>query len=117
MPTEGLAVALDGAPMSSMKPVEDIVPGRSCAMAASTFWLSGTAVVKSAMTVAMLQLLSMRPGCETSSPATAWSARPSTWLLLRTYCAVPSVRSAPSVPLQQKRLLLSLTLPPETPKF
>jgi hypothetical protein len=117
MPTAGATVTADGVPMSSIAPVASIWPRRSCAMAASTFWLSGTAVVKSATTVATRQLLSMRPGCVMSSPAAAWSPRASTWLLLRAYCVVPSVMSEPSVPPQQKRLLMSLTLPPETPKL
>jgi hypothetical protein len=118
MPTAGGTVVPLGTPMSSMKPVGSIVPGRSWAMAASTFeGPSGAATVKSATTVVTWQLASIMPGCETSSPATAAPLRPRTWLLLRMYCVpVLSMSSAPSVPLQQKDLERSRTLPPETPR-
>ena len=54
-------------------------PALTARSAASTFdGPSGADPVKSATTVAMLQLLSIKPGCETSSPATACPLRPST---------------------------------------
>jgi len=104
-----VAALLVGTPMSSMDPVESIWPARSCATAASTLELSAAAPVKSATTVEILQLLSISPGWEMSSPAEAESLRASTWLLLRIYWLVPSVIRAPRVPLQQNRLLASLT--------
>src|SRR5678815_5545380 len=71
-----------------------------------------------------LQLLSTRPGWFTSSPTCATRPLPpdttspaNTWLLLRMYWAPPFATSAPRVPLQQKPLAMSLTLPPEVPSW
>src|SRR2546425_372580 len=115
-PTRGVPGVEQGTPMSRIEPPESIWPARSAAMAASTFWVpSGTAWLKSATTVATWQPLSIRPGWLMSSPAAAWSTRARTWLLLRMYCVPPLVTSEPSVPLQQKALVMSLTLPPDDP--
>src|SRR6185295_10307345 len=62
---------LEIVPMSSIEPVPSIRPGRSCAIAQSTPELNAGATVKSATTVATAQLLSMRPGCDMSSPTEA----------------------------------------------
>src|SRR5689334_17861493 len=74
--------------------------------------------------LAVLQLLSTRPGWFTSSPTCDTRPLPpettspaNTWLLLRMYCVPPFWTRAPSVPLQQNPLAMSVTLPPEVPSW
>src|SRR5262249_22901648 len=115
-PTDGAITILLGTPISSINPLASINPGLSSATAASTLDPSAGAAVKSATTVEAAQPLSIKPGCEMSSPALACPLSPNTWLLLRTLEFPPAVTIAPIVPLQQNLLVMSLTLPPETPK-
>src|SRR5215472_14699120 len=126
-PTEGLTVVGLTVPICNIVPVALTCPEMTFAIAASTVLLppvkfSLTNFVKFATLMVpffeQTGTVSPYPRCIIVSPAFAALERAKTWLLLKIYwLPLASFTTDPSVPVQQKELLMSFTLLPLVPSL